>query len=1460
MQAGAESFPMTPAQSRAFAQSKDVAYNMARQSLTTLANGDSDLGNAAFNAVLKMKAAGVPLEDQYNAMAGLASIKRIDSDPTIPVDNTFYINRFSGGSGQNLTNWDNLVTVAPSPGADLSLRYRVRDPGIPPTVGSFADVHINPDGSSVPRYTNQQDAFGQGVDVYVNSKGGVTVNPDAPNLIGRVPREGENQVLKPAEDKIFRQTGSVPPGTTLTGAPLTFNVKTGGVAAVDNVVDADGNIVKRIGAQPVVGDYGTPTLTKQGLAYGDQQSIQSLSTPITPDTAPIEANARYAWASLRGIRPGDSIDPSDVAMLEQMYRESQSFSPEGKIRNTYQATSVDLSFGQADAAVAEQKYSAYIANLTRQGVNFTDGSDLPLSSTDLLNQIRNAKDDLLAQAMHNDSSLSTQELGQIANTPEAYITHNFQAKGPGDYLIDPKQYMDINHVQLEYNIGTTNIQHGQILRGLQDAQYRFKVIQDAQRVSAANYLGDQFQQFIVRQDAYQANIKGSRNSFFGANNSDYGSLGQEMQRIGYSVGQFLRQKMKVVDNTLVGPANALRKNFTAAAEVGNFTTVRRSTSETYQFLPPDLATKYGRTADTAVLSNSLVRDKAGAIIDWDPSYTPNGFISAAAKSGNEVGVAEKGLHTYYDLSADAASWERANLAINRDRVNSRNSWRVAQGLDPRFDPEVLYAPPINTSQYPFVAMVKPKAGMAFNDDGVAAITARTKQELDQKIAMMGDGYDIYTKGQLKQFYMAAGEYDASRNFAQSQVNSAMQRKGILNDIFPVTRPENIIADMTSYHSRAEMGLIRDMTEMTNSQFVAEIRTMQQNYAASGISKTGFVSALEGKDLNNPYSSYLNTMLALKDTDTYKLWTMSNEKAEAFASSAFNAARDAYVSAKKGVISYEEANKVSQSFGLGNPYKAATDSLAAYYNIANKYQSTPILSRFVNMANAALGATMIRLDAWQNLIHITSTPVLMLAEAHSAVQGVKDLLTTALPDGSGRMIPSVTKLMFSGTASFMRKDKDYKTLVPMLSQVGVLRESTAELYHSMLQDLSLPPGTLSENALITATKSATDKASRLLGSNLVSTMERYVPGYMAYKIFKAAGYEGTALTDNIMTFVNRVHGNYIANQRPTVFQGPIGSAIGLFQTYQFNLMQQLFRYVENGEGKTLATLAGMQTTMFGLNGLPGFSMVNNAIVGNAPGNPYHKDIYGTTSNLLGKSLGDYLLYGAVSNVFNVGLYGRGDLNPRSLSVVSPNPLDWPAISGGISFLGNMYNTASKIAQGGSVPASLLMGLEHNGLSRPLSGLAQVVQGFSTNADGTLISANRTPIDGWNDILSIANMSRLAGARPLDEAILMDAMYRNSLYTATDESRIASLGSAIKSNLYDHGTLDPGQVQNFAQRYAAAGGYQAKFGQAMTRWTTDANRAEANKIYYQLQTPRLQQIQMQMGGQRLPDFNTSVSSPQ
>ncbi len=192
------------------------------------------------------------------------------------------------------------------------------------------------------------------------------------------------------------------------------------------------------------------------------------------------------------------------------------------------------------------------------------------------------------------------------------------------------------------------------------------------------------------------------------------------------------------------------------------------------------------------------------------------------------------------------------------------------------------------------------------------------------------------------------------------------------------------------------------------------------------------------------------------------------------------------------------------------------------------------------------------------------------------------------------------------------------------------------------------------------------------------------------------------------------------------------------------------------------------------------------------------------------------------------------------------------------ISSLMDIGRNISNGGSVPASLMLGLEHNGLSRPLAGLAQLAQGYVTTGKGGIIATTRPGMgnneSGFADLASIANFSRLLGARPMDEAVVLDTMYRQTLYKAKDHTRIEQLGESFKTQAYGGGEVDPAVVDRFAARYAAAGGNVTSFGKSIMSWTGQANVSVANQIYRQLATPANQNAIRAMGGVRLPDFST------
>lgn len=1393
----------------------DSAVLNSKKILTSLVGeGDNELTNSMFDVMLKMKNDGMDKEEMYGYFAKLSKVSRIDEAPSVPAGNHFYVNNYAKGA--NPTE-EELVSKIPGENATLNRAYRLREFSTEYKTARYDDMFELGD-MSINRYTTAQDAFNDGADIFLAKDSGqqlrVYVNPKATNL-EQVAKPGESRPLSPKEELAYRKTGVLPETSkTFYGAPLTLNVKTGAINE---------------SAVAVVGDYGAPKLTDAGLLFGERHSNQSLRSVTGTATDTIDANARFVWASLRGVERGDKIISSDLPMLEQLNTELQKFSVDKK-----------LPWNEA-----VEKYSKL------KGVTFE--GDVPLTSQEqLLNHIRDTKDTFIAKLTSEHPDLSSSDIALRANVPEDYLANNLAVKTSKDFLVDPADHASLNHVKLEYDLNNVRTVDGQIARGMIDTQYRIQLIKNAAKAQGASFFGNKVDQFIASMTSGTADIRGAGAGAFSFSNSAYNSLGQQMERIGKYVTDLTVKRMAAVSDQLLTSTNAIRDDAVASAELGNFIQVRRMTSESYSFLPANVAAAEGLPADTVVLSKALVKMKDGTT-KWIKDFTPPGdnWVTTA----NKLKFPEsEGLHTFYSLSPKVANFERANMEINNERILARNGWYQANGINRTLEQDRLYAPPIDTKKYPHFALVKARAGQGMADDSVAVITAKDAADLEEKIASLRDDYSVFTKSDIKKLHEVQGDYDFNRNFLQTEVNNSLQRRGILNNIFPDTRSETIIRDYVDWHSKQESRLVRDHVELVNNQLFAELRAMGERYASTEMSKTGLTLKDIGRTAKNPYDDYVKTALGISTKEEYRLWADANDKIEAFFSTAFNTAKKAFVGAQKGLLSYEEASAMSQKFGLGNVYEKAIDGLKAYTDIANKLPPERYLSKFVSAANSVLAATAIRLDVFQSIINAVSTPVLLLAESQSATK----LLTTELPDGTGRLIPASSKAMFKAVANYFDPVERGKWL-PTYQQIGAVREKSSE-YFEMINELSLPFGKLSESDTLKRIKNATDIGAKLTGSELSEQFGRYIAADVGRQIFEAAGYEGQQLTDNISTFVNRVHGNYIASQRPVAFQGPIGQAIGLFQTYQFNLFQQIFRYVENKEATTLATLFGMQTSLFGLQGLPGFQAINNHIIGNAAGNPSHKDAYGTVPNLVDKKAGDYLLYGSISNWLDMGLYSRGDINPRQLTILPTNPLDYPAVAGGIKFIGNLLDMGAKIAQGGSIPTSLMLGLEHNGLSRPLTGLAQLAQGFTTTSQGSLISTTRNSNSsgGMSDLIDVANFSRLLGARPLDEAVVMDALYRKTLYMAKDTDRIRELGQAVRTTLYDGSSPSEQDLNSFSHQYAAGGGRIENFSRKMTQWSLDSNASVANQLYRNLKNPQNQQIQIMMGGIPLPDFQNQKMS--
>ena len=223
---------------------------------------------------------------------------------------------------------------------------------------------------------------------------------------------------------------------------------------------------------------------------------------------------------------------------------------------------------------------------------------------------------------------------------------------------------------------------------------------------------------------------------------------------------------------------------------------------------------------------------------------------------------------------------------------------------------------------------------------------------------------------------------------------------------------------------------------------------------------------------------------------------------------------------------------------------------------------------------------------------------------------------------------------------------------------------------------------------------------------------------------------------------------------------------------------------------------------------------------------------------------------------MNLYSRGDINPRNVTVLPLNPVNYPFVQASGKLFGALAETAGKISAGGDVWGSILQGIEHAGVNRPLAGLAQSLEAFGNPQMRSYSTSNKGNVVASNDFLSLTNMIRLAGAKPFDEAVGIDRAYNLSVYASADSKRRQTLGESIKTTVIAGQQPTSEQIDNFSYLYAKAGGRQDKFNQFMVQQYKAANNSQVNALAENLKKPFAQSMQQMLGGNRFRDFGNDL----
>lgn len=797
-----------------------------------------------------------------------------------------------------------------------------------------------------------------------------------------------------------------------------------------------------------------------------------------------------------------------------------------------------------------------------------------------------------------------------------------------------------------------------------------------------------------------------------------------------------------------------------------------------------------------------------------------------------------------------------HIKANADNLTDRTMLRAAEGAPAgKFDGRGYYPIKPDTSERPFWAIVVDESSLGeARKTMMHAGSAQELRSMVETVRASNSGIRVITDKTSKDFHKAIGDYEYSRTIKDLNFDVELANMGVSSQYLPQTDPKLVTAKIMNYHNR-QSSLLN--TDIVNTKYAVEfdnIRRLGSSYAEAATSRLNDPSTQVVQAIDNPFEQYIKTALNISNVKDYGFLHTTNTLLDSSVSAVWNKAAN-LMRNMKGVddATIDMINATFKEKG----FQTVTAS-AENYMLANHVADKRVLTRFMRTAQATLATTFLRWDALHALNNTMGSTIMMSAELRHLIDNtykgdrrVAGKLVdfySEVPGTDGSQVLSAGKLM----ANALRNSFD-KELRDRAKSLGFVTDDLNRAY-AIIDEMALSGREsvkeiqAKQAKILEGAKWLSDGIETVTGNKLSESLNRF----MAYDVMRQvtdplvdAGIM-TAKEANVYanTFVNRTQVTLNAAQRPMAFQGPIGMAIGLFQSYQFNMFQQMFRYIGDGNSKAMIALAGLQGSFYGMASFPGFKFLNDSVIGTAKGNELHKDAYSELPSALGRGVSDMLLYGAPSAALGLAVFTRGDLTPQHPTVLPSSPSELPVIRMYSEIFNNIKRVQSNVGEGAGLWNSVLTGIEYNGFNRPLSGLATVFRGATD--DGTVRSYDRTgSLVASHDLWHLSTLFRLAGGKPFDEAKVREEKWRATQYQRADSERRSKASEAMRLAFAGGDGGDQAMVSAF-DTFMSTGGKAADF----NRWALDkyaeANTEMSDRLLSSLSDNYAQRFQRVMGG--------------
>lgn len=800
-------------------------------------------------------------------------------------------------------------------------------------------------------------------------------------------------------------------------------------------------------------------------------------------------------------------------------------------------------------------------------------------------------------------------------------------------------------------------------------------------------------------------------------------------------------------------------------------------------------------------SNSMVRQLIAASDDEFKLLT-----QAAEEAGKPLVVKASYNGNSYDIATqEVRSLMESLQKYGREMYEIKNAKNIALGRGELQDIG-FWAPSFNPRDksvaYVFDNHNK-KTSMLFarTDEALAEGIKNYENMLSKKHGWnWGAQFDIVTKDNQEYYNQLAGRHDPLYMDAAdlSKQHGGASTPAVVSTDTSVfqellggyqTHSQRAIEDVAEIHLDKVMALLKDVSDVSQGIYAKETK--------------GVLSKLSSKPVDAG-QTVRNILLGRPLIGEHKAWQEFQQRGQVWTDQAFKTIATAFepLVGKSVTRSADDWNKVvadMEAKGIVNPFDGLDKEFGlGRYMTEGKGTKEGLTPRAVALGNAAAATIMLRFaDLAQPLINAISLPILTAGAINRRMAAsfagealdpnAKFSVFSAMSDG--------IRFMNSPMSQDLRKAAAAKGLFSM-----ELRNVSEMLEHQR----SLDPGLLTKGeAFLEKFSQAADNKSNLRfftkAADKSEEMVREVSFFVAANIAKKA-YPGIG-TDGIIAFarnfMDETIGNYTAAQRPALFQGTFGVAMGLFQTYMLTMAQSMYRNVQYRDWATLGKMLLTQSSIFGAGSLPGFQVVSEQIAKSF--SDQNIDLETGTIRAVGDPLANIILYGMPSS-FGPGISTRGDLQPRI-----PNPFQADSIAA-VNMTVQSYQALERVVSAAmtadaNTGKAMLEALSLQSISRPVARISELFSGQSITSRGDVVDSD-VGLGNVDNILSLSTLSRVMATRPLEEIKARQALHHNSLYQSFDAEKRRGVTNQLKSYIRN-GNLDSEKLEQLAEQYLRTG---------------------------------------------------------